>query len=53
MGPRKGAVIDREEFEQMMDGYYVERGWDAQTTRPSDEKLKALGLGFAIARIGV
>jgi len=26
--------------------YYKDRGWDPDTTRPSQEKLKQLGLDF-------
>ncbi len=31
--------------------YYVERGWDPQTTQPSDERLKSLGLDIKAKRI--
>ena len=48
MGPEKGAKLDKNEFTAMMDKFYAERSWDIQTTRPSDEKLEALGLGFTI-----
>ncbi|MFC1541552.1 aldehyde ferredoxin oxidoreductase family protein [Candidatus Latescibacterota bacterium] len=51
VGPRKGAVINREEFKTLMDDYYTERGWDKETTRPSQEKLNSLGLGFAWEQI--
>jgi len=47
IGPKKGAVLNREEFKKMMDGYYEERGWDQLTSRPSQEKLSSLGLDFA------
>jgi aldehyde:ferredoxin oxidoreductase len=46
IGDEKGAILDREEFKLMMDEYYVERGWDPATTRPSDDKIKQLGLSF-------
>jgi len=48
VGPRKGAVVDRGEFEGMMKAFYESRGWDPATTRPSDDRLKSLGLDFAI-----
>ncbi len=48
MGPEKGAKLDRQEFTELMDNFYAERNWDIQTTRPSDEKLEQLGLGFTI-----
>jgi len=52
LGPKKGAVLDREQFEQMMEELYAERGWDTQTSRPSDDKLRTLNLEYAINRIG-
>jgi aldehyde:ferredoxin oxidoreductase len=33
----------------MMHAYYVARGWDADTGRPSREKLSQIGLDFALA----
>jgi len=48
MGPEKGAALDRNEFNELMDQFYAERSWDPKTTRPSDEKLKQLGLGFTV-----
>jgi aldehyde:ferredoxin oxidoreductase len=47
-GPEKGAKLDRQEFIELMDTFYADRNWDIQTTRPSDEKLESLGLGFTI-----
>jgi len=41
---RKGAVVDREKFEKMMDEYYIARGWDIKTGLQKKEKLDALGL---------
>jgi len=46
MGPKKGAVLERKSFEASMDQYYQERGWDPKTSRPKNDKLKALGLSF-------
>jgi aldehyde:ferredoxin oxidoreductase len=45
-GGAAGFVPD---FEQMMHAYYVARGWDADTGRPSREKLSQIGLDFALA----
>ncbi len=45
-GDKKGAVIGREEFRNMMDSYYSERGWDIDTTQPLKTTLVKLGLGF-------
>ena len=46
VGDRKGAVLDREQFEALLTQYYKDRGWDPETTRPGDTKLKELGLDF-------
>ncbi|WP_051261678.1 aldehyde ferredoxin oxidoreductase family protein [Desulfovibrio inopinatus] len=43
-GPRKGAYIDRERFEAMLDEYYSLHGWDPQTGRPTQETLRRLGI---------
>jgi aldehyde:ferredoxin oxidoreductase len=50
-GKYKGAVLDREKFEQMKNEYYDQRGWNPQTGIPTPEKLTALGLQDAIADI--
>lgn len=47
-GPKKGAMLDKKEFNALMDQFYLERGWDPITTRPSDEKLRQLDLGFTV-----
>jgi len=39
-----GAVVDRQEFEQMKDEYYQLRGWDVATGLQTREKLQELGL---------
>lgn len=44
VGPKKGAVLDREKFRKMLTQYYRERGWDTETSRPGIQKLKELGL---------
>ena len=41
---RKGAVVDREEFEKMKDEYYQLRQWDVSTGLQTREKLEKLGL---------
>lgn len=41
---RKGAVIDKEQFENMKDDYYLLRGWGKSTGLQTEEKLKELGL---------
>jgi len=51
IGPHKGAVLDRKEFEGMLNKYYQKRDWDVNTTRPTDQKLKALGLDFVLPHL--
>ena len=41
---RKGAVVDRNEFERMKDEYYQVRGWDAATGLQTREALEKAGL---------
>lgn len=47
IGSKKGAVLNYEDFEKVMDNYYSERDWELRTTKPSREKLYSLGLDFA------
>jgi len=44
LATRKGAVIERDKFEKMMDEYYSLRGWDVKTGLQTKEKLEALEL---------
>ncbi|MBM3123212.1 MAG: aldehyde ferredoxin oxidoreductase, partial [Chloroflexi bacterium] len=44
-GGQQGHVPD---MQLMMGEYYAARGWDPATGKPTDEKLRSLGLGFAI-----
>ncbi len=48
IGPYKGAVLNREEFQKMLTDYFRERGWDEKSGRPGPAKLKSLGLDFII-----
>jgi len=48
IGPEKGAVLNKEEFNKMLDQYYEERGWDPKTTKPDKSKLEELGLSFSL-----
>jgi aldehyde:ferredoxin oxidoreductase len=41
---RKGAVVDREQFEQMKDEYYKHRAWDVATGLQTTTQLASLGL---------
>ena len=42
-GPFKGAVLDRQKFEEMLDEYYEMCGWDAQGI-PTEQTFTELGL---------
>ena len=44
IGPKKGSVLDRNQFDAMLTQYYKDRGWDPVTTAPGKAKLKELGL---------
>jgi len=41
---KKGAVVDREAFEQVKDEYYQSRGWDVATGLQTKSKFQELGL---------
>ena len=41
---KKGAVLDREKFEEVKDEYYSLRGWDVATGLQTRAKLEELGL---------
>ncbi len=41
--------LDEQGYNQLLDEYFHERGWDKQTGNPTEEKLSSLGLKFAIS----
>ena len=43
-GPKKGAAFPRDKQSALLDRYYLERGWDRQTSLPTPEKLRTLGI---------
>jgi aldehyde:ferredoxin oxidoreductase len=47
-GASKGHVVGVDEFNAMLDEYYLARGWDLATGVPSREKLAELGLEEAL-----
>ena len=47
-GPAKGQVVN---LDPLLDAYYEYRGWDKETGKPTKEKLKELGLEWAIKEI--
>ncbi len=44
IGDKKGAVMSRDKFKIMMDEHYAARGWNPDTTLPTQAKLEQLGL---------
>ena len=47
-GIAEGQRLTREQLECMLDEYFVLRGWNKTTGIPTREKLKELGLEFAV-----
>ncbi|MFX0029262.1 MAG: aldehyde ferredoxin oxidoreductase family protein [Candidatus Hermodarchaeota archaeon] len=47
-GPAEGQVVN---LDPLLDAYYDYRGWDKETGKPTKEKLKELGLEWAIKEI--
>ena len=46
VGPKKGSVLKRDQFNVMLTQYYKDRGWDSETTKPGESRIKELGLDF-------
>ena len=44
--PKKGAVLDLNQFDAMLPRYCKGRGWDQDTTKPRESKLEEMGLDF-------
>jgi aldehyde:ferredoxin oxidoreductase len=49
---RRGAVVDRDEFERMKDEYYELRGWDVMSGLQTQAGLRELGLGDVAGDLG-
>jgi aldehyde:ferredoxin oxidoreductase len=52
----RGVGLDREKFAALLDEYYILRGWDVATGRPTAAKLQELGLadvGKELAKRGL
>lgn len=47
-GKGEGVLATHEDFDEWIEKYYADRGWDKKTSRPSLEKLKELGLEFTV-----
>ena len=50
-GPKTGAKFPSGQQDSLLDKYYTDRGWDKQTSLPTPEKLKALGLDKLVAMV--
>lgn len=53
---RKGAILDKDDFEKLKDEYYVLRGWDVKTGLQTYAKLKELDLediAMSLDKIGL
>ena len=46
-GPLEGKPLPRDEFERALTVLYGLKGWDPETSQPSQERLEALSLGWA------
>jgi len=44
----KTTVLTKADIDRFLDDYYDERGWDKESGAPTPEKLRELGLEFAI-----
>ena len=44
-GPQEGDRLPLDQFNKLLDSYYVMRGWDQETGRPKRSKLEELKLG--------
>ncbi len=49
-GPLKGAVLDREKFDDLLGRYYAHRGWNDEGV-PTEETLRKLGLPDVAAEL--
>jgi aldehyde:ferredoxin oxidoreductase len=48
-GALEGTAIDRDAFEQALTNLYLLKGWDPATGAPTGERLRKLGLEWALA----
>lgn len=44
-GPHEGERLELDKYNELLDAYYVLRGWDRQTGKPKRSKLEQLSLG--------
>jgi len=48
-GDHKGAIVNKNIFRKDLTEYYKMRAWDTKTSKPKEETLKDLDLGFTIS----
>lgn len=48
LGPKKGVVLEKGKFDEMLTAYYKTRSWDPKTTCPTKTKLESLDLSFTV-----
>jgi aldehyde:ferredoxin oxidoreductase len=51
-GPLKGEVLTRKDWDQMLDEYYSMRGWDKETSWPTEDTLRRIDLLDCIDILG-
>jgi aldehyde:ferredoxin oxidoreductase len=47
-GRTDGVTVDKGEWQEMMNHYYLLSEWDLSTGNPSQQKLESLGIGWAL-----
>jgi aldehyde:ferredoxin oxidoreductase len=52
-GASKGHLISRNELNQMLEEYYIARGWDPESGIPTRAKLEELGLASAADQLKI
>ncbi|MFA7280151.1 MAG: aldehyde ferredoxin oxidoreductase family protein [Sterolibacterium sp.] len=52
-GPMAGTTIDKKEFQDTLDEVYRLKGWDPDTTAPSRDRLRELGIEWVADLMGV
>jgi aldehyde:ferredoxin oxidoreductase len=53
LGPSKGLCLDRQEFEDALNEYYRQSGWDTATGNPLAETYNRLGLDWVADMLGL
>ncbi|MBI2934933.1 MAG: hypothetical protein HYY29_05115 [Chloroflexi bacterium] len=48
---KKGALLDRNQFQRILGEHYELRGWNRETGLPTKSKLEELGLGYTVPEL--